>query len=197
MIFCGFVLSSQLNASKCKQHPPLSSPPPTQTKPNPNPSDQLYTGRRAYSSLRREKVIECVAKYGMRPSFPSSGVPLAFSHLANACWATEPALRPEFGDIAVALKRMLDGLSHDDPAAGCSGGGGVAAAAIGAVGGGGVKGERRAASGVPAGGAGRQGGGGEQQQQQQQPAPGSAGRLPVMVVKDGSADSKGAIQLQA
>jgi len=74
---------------------------------------ELYTGRRAYSNQRREKVIEAVTQLGMRPSFPAT-VPPAFVRLASACWAAEPEARPEFSEVAAALKRMLDGLR--DPA---------------------------------------------------------------------------------
>lgn len=71
---------------------------------------EVYTSKKAFSGLPREAVIERVTTKGSRPRFPST-TPAAFVELAQACWAADPAARPNFTQIAEALDRMVAELS--------------------------------------------------------------------------------------
>ncbi|KAI8467829.1 MAG: kinase-like domain-containing protein [Monoraphidium minutum] len=71
---------------------------------------EAYTGRRAFAGVAPSDLPERVATQGLRPRFAAAAPP-AYTRLAAACWAPEPAARPGFAKIAAELEKIADGLS--------------------------------------------------------------------------------------
>ncbi len=106
---CTFPARTYQNTSRLHLTPP----------PARRPFPQLYTGTRAFAGVHQDQVIECVTQRGVRPMLPADAPP-PLVKLVNSCWSTDPAARPQFGEIAASLRGMLASIEagEDDGNAG-------------------------------------------------------------------------------
>ncbi len=71
---------------------------------------ELATGRSPFANAHYGEVFERVAINGERPALEAAlqqQLGEAFMVLMQACWATDPAMRPTFEQVCRALERLL------------------------------------------------------------------------------------------
>ncbi|KAJ7956251.1 Serine/threonine protein kinase [Quillaja saponaria] len=73
---------------------------------------ELLTALTPFENMTSEQAAFAVSHKNARPPFPS-GCPLAFSHLINRCWSSNPDKRPHFDEIVSVLKSYSQSLELD------------------------------------------------------------------------------------
>lgn len=73
---------------------------------------ELLTALTPFHDMTPEQAAFAVSQKNARPPFPPN-CPLAFSHLINQCWSTNPDKRPQFKEIVSILENYTDSLEQD------------------------------------------------------------------------------------
>ncbi|XP_021292450.1 serine/threonine-protein kinase HT1-like [Herrania umbratica] len=73
---------------------------------------ELLTALTPFDNMTPEQAAFAVCQKNARPPLPSS-CPLAFSHLINRCWSSNPEKRPHFNEIVSILERYAESLEED------------------------------------------------------------------------------------
>ncbi|KAG8652547.1 serine/threonine/tyrosine-protein kinase HT1 [Manihot esculenta] len=73
---------------------------------------ELLTAMTPFDNMTPEQAAFAVCQKNARPPLPA-GCPLAFSHLINRCWSSNPDKRPHFDEIVGILERYSEWLEQD------------------------------------------------------------------------------------
>ncbi|KAJ7945876.1 Serine/threonine protein kinase [Quillaja saponaria] len=73
---------------------------------------ELLTALTPFENMTPEQAAFAVSHKNARPPLPSE-CPLAFSHLINRCWSSNPDKRPHFNDIVSLLESYAESLELD------------------------------------------------------------------------------------
>ncbi|XP_057416462.1 serine/threonine/tyrosine-protein kinase HT1-like [Lotus japonicus] len=73
---------------------------------------ELLTGLTPFDNMTPEQAAYAVTHKNARPQLPSD-CPLAFSHLINRCWSSNPNKRPHFDEIVSILENYTESLEQD------------------------------------------------------------------------------------
>lgn len=73
---------------------------------------ELLTALTPFHDMTPEQAAFAVSQKNVRPPLPTS-CPLAFSHLINQCWTTNPDKRPQFEEIVSLLESYTQSLEQD------------------------------------------------------------------------------------
>ncbi|XP_022736848.1 serine/threonine-protein kinase HT1-like [Durio zibethinus] len=73
---------------------------------------ELLTALTPFDNMTPEQAAFAVCQKNARPLLPSS-CPLAFSHLVNRCWSSNPDKRPQFDEIVSILESYAESLEED------------------------------------------------------------------------------------
>ncbi|XP_039025508.1 serine/threonine/tyrosine-protein kinase HT1-like [Hibiscus syriacus] len=73
---------------------------------------ELLTALTPFDNMTPEQAAFAVCQKNARPPLPSS-CPLAFCHLINRCWSSNPDKRPQFDEIVLILERYTESLEED------------------------------------------------------------------------------------
>lgn len=73
---------------------------------------ELLTALTPFDNMTPEQAAFAVCQKDARPPLPSS-CPLAFSHLINRCWSSNPEKRPQFEEIVSILESYAESLEED------------------------------------------------------------------------------------
>ncbi|XVE57132.1 hypothetical protein DITRI_Ditri04bG0066800 [Diplodiscus trichospermus] len=73
---------------------------------------ELLTALTPFDNMTPEQAAFAVCQKNARPPLPSS-CPLAFSHLINRCWSSNPEKRPQFNEIVSILESYAESLEEN------------------------------------------------------------------------------------
>ncbi|XP_007036199.2 PREDICTED: serine/threonine-protein kinase HT1 [Theobroma cacao] len=73
---------------------------------------ELLTALTPFDNMTPEQAAFAVCQKNARPPLPST-CPLAFSHLINRCWSSNPQKRPHFDEIVSILEHYAESLEED------------------------------------------------------------------------------------
>ncbi|XP_068638943.1 serine/threonine/tyrosine-protein kinase HT1-like [Aristolochia californica] len=73
---------------------------------------ELLTALTPFQDMTPEQAAFAVSQKNARPPLPAT-CPLAFSHLINKCWSTNPDKRPQFEEIVSILESYTESLEED------------------------------------------------------------------------------------
>ncbi|KAA8542666.1 hypothetical protein F0562_023835 [Nyssa sinensis] len=73
---------------------------------------ELFTALTPFDNMTPEQAAFAVCQKNARPPLPST-CPMAFRHLINQCWSSNPDKRPHFGEIVNILENYAASLEQD------------------------------------------------------------------------------------
>ncbi|KAI4336134.1 hypothetical protein L6164_014702 [Bauhinia variegata] len=73
---------------------------------------EILTAQTPFENMTPEQAAFAVTHKNARPPLPP-GCPLAFSHLINRCWSSNPDKRPHFDEIVSILESYWESLEED------------------------------------------------------------------------------------
>lgn len=73
---------------------------------------ELLTALTPFDNMTPEQAAFAVSQKNARPPLPSE-CPMAFSHLINRCWSSNPDKRPHFEEIVALLESYTESLEND------------------------------------------------------------------------------------
>ncbi|KAM6594308.1 hypothetical protein CsatA_002011 [Cannabis sativa] len=73
---------------------------------------ELLTALTPFENMTPEQAAFAVSQKNARPPLPSA-CPMAFSHLVNRCWSSNPDKRPHFDEIVSILEGYAEALDQD------------------------------------------------------------------------------------
>lgn len=73
---------------------------------------ELLTALTPFDNMTPEQAAYAVSQKNARPPLPSE-CPVAFSHLINRCWSSNPDKRPHFEEIVSILRSYAESLEQD------------------------------------------------------------------------------------
>lgn len=73
---------------------------------------ELFTALTPFDNMTPEQAAFAVCQKNARPPLPSA-CPMAFRHLINRCWSSNPNKRPAFDEIVTVLESYAESLEQD------------------------------------------------------------------------------------